>query len=327
MRIKKQYNLDRDVKYDSKVIEAIWDEGESKWHVKVDQKGNIIEDTCDILTNGSGVLNSWSWPKIPGLHSFKGNLSHSADWKTWQNEVDLSSKRVAVIGNGSSGIQIVPEMAKIAAQCTNVVREPTWISAPFAEDLSKAPGTNPKYTQEEKDEFRRNPDKLKAHRHELAHAFNHFYEALIEGSTANQEAMRRTKEMMEDRLKAKPELLEKLVPKWSLGCRRLTPGNGYLESLTKDNVELLVGSIAEITPTGLRMSDGQEREFDAIICATGFDVSFRPRWLQTGRSGKSLADEWAEDAQGYLSLMVSGYPNHFIFNGYAANHVDIGIRR
>jgi len=129
--------------------------------------------------------------------------------------------------------------------------------------------------------------------------------------------MRRTKEMMADRLKANPKLLEKLVPTWSLGCRRLTPGNGYLESLTRDNVELVVGNIAEITPKGIRMSDGQEHEVDAIICATGFNVSFRPRWLQVGRESKSLADQWAEDAQGYLSLCVSGHPNYFMFNGPA----------
>ena len=100
-------------------------------------------------------------------------------------------------------------------------------------------------------------------------------------------------------------------------CRRLTPGNGYLESLTQDNVELLVGSIKELTPTGIRMNDGQEYEFDAIVCATGFDVSFKPRWKQLGRGGKSLAEEWAQDSRSYLSLCVSGYPNHFIFNGPA----------
>jgi cation diffusion facilitator CzcD-associated flavoprotein CzcO len=316
-KIKKQYHLDRDVKYDSEVTEAIWDDKKGKWQVKINQKGNTITDTCDILINGSGVLNSWSWPKIPGLHDFKGHLSHSADWKTWADDVDFSGKRVGVIGNGSSGIQIVPEIAQMqGVHCTNIVREPTWISAPFAEQLSGGPpGTNKKYTEEEKEEFRRDPEKLKKYRHDLAHAFNHFYEALIEGSKANKEAMKATKEMMEDRLKAQPELIEKLVPKWSLGCRRLTPGNGYLESLTRDNVELVVGSIEKVTPKGVKMTDGRELEFDAIVCATGFDVSFRPRWLQTGQGGKSLAEEWKDDAQGYLSLCVSGYPNHFIFNG------------
>lgn len=99
--------------------------------------------------------------------------------------------------------------------------------------------------------------------------------------------------------------------------RRLTPGHGYLEALTKDNTELVTERIEEMTPDGIRTADGRQHQFDAIICATGFDVSFKPRWLQTGRDGWSLAEDWADDPQGYFSLAVSGYPNHFIFNGPA----------
>lgn len=314
-KIKKKYNLDRDVKYNSKVTAATWDEEDGKWHVKVEQDGKTIEDTCDVLVNGSGVLNAWSWPNIQGLHDFKGHLSHSADYKDWEKKTSFDGKRVAVIGNGSSAIQIVPQMAKVASKLTNIVRTATWISAPFAEALSKAPGTNPKYTEEEKKEFRENPAKLKEHRHELAHAFNHFYEALIEGSKANKAAMTATKEMMEDRLKTRPDLAEKLIPTWSLGCRRLTPGNGYLESLCMDHVELKVGHIDRVTETGILFKDGSHEEYDAIVCATGFDVSFRPRWTQIGRGGKNLAKMWARDAEGYFSLCVSGMPNYFIYNG------------
>lgn len=314
-KIKKEYKLDRDIKYNSRVSSAHWDEDQGKWRVKIDQNGTEIEDECDILINGSGVLNAWSWPNIKGLHDFKGHLSHSADYKDWEKKQSFEGKRVAVIGNGSSAIQIVPQMAKVASHLYNIVRTPTWISAPFAEDLSKAPGTNPKYTDEEKEVFRKNPDKLFEHRHELAHAFNHFYEALIEGSAANNEARRRTKEMMEQRLKDHPELAKQLIPDWSLGCRRLTPGNGYLESLTQKNVTLQVGDIDTVTEKGLRMKDGTEIEVDALVCATGFDVSFKPRWEQIGRDGKSLAKLWEKDAQGYFSLCVSGMPNFFIFNG------------
>ena len=315
-RIKKQYNLGRDVEYNSKVTECIWDEKAGQWNLKIEKDGSKpISDACDILINGSGVLNAWSWPKIPGLHSFSGHLSHSADYKEWSKSHSFSGKRIAVIGNGSSAIQIVPEMAKSASKLYNLVRTPTWISAPFAENLSKAPGTNPAYSDEEKANFRNNPESLAKHRHELAHAFNHFYEALIEGSAANHAARDATRHLMLERLKDKPELAKKLVPEWSLGCRRLTPGNGYLESLTKENVELVVGNVAEVTKSGITMKDGQKIEVDAIVCATGFDVSFQPRWKQIGREGRDLSKVWDKDAQGYLSLCVSGFPNHFIFNG------------
>lgn len=103
----------------------------------------------------------------------------------------------------------------------------------------------------------------------------------------------------------------------SIAGRRLTPGNGYLEALVQDNAEFVDDQISAITATGIQTADGQHREFDAIILATGFDVSFKPRWLQLGRGGSSLAEEWRDDPKGYFSLAVSGQPNHFIFNGPA----------
>jgi cation diffusion facilitator CzcD-associated flavoprotein CzcO len=314
-RIKKQHNLDRDVRYNSRVAAVIWDGQQGKWRVEIQQGERTIHDDCDILINGSGVLNNWSWPDLKGLNSFKGYLCHSADYKEWEKKTSFNGKRVAVIGNGSSAIQIVPEIGKVASRLTNIVRSPTWISAPFVEELSGAPGTNRPYTAEEKAEFRNNPAKHQKHIHDLAHAFNHFYEALIEGSEANLEARRRTKELMEKRLEKHPELARKLIPEWSLGCRRLTPGIGYLEALCADNCDLLVGHIDAITETGILMKDGTHLEFDATICATGFDVSFKPRWTMLGKNGKDLAAEWTGDAQAYYSLCVSGFPNHFMYNG------------
>lgn len=134
------------------------------------------------------------------------------------------------------------------------------------------------------------------------------------------------------------ELARQLIPTWSFGCklthflipresihldrhvlgRRLTPGNGYLESLSKKNAKLATSTIREITSTGIVTADGQHEAFDVIVCATGFNVSFQPRWLQQGRSGRDLAKEWSQDAKSYFSLGVSGQPNHFIFNGPAA---------
>lgn len=99
--------------------------------------------------------------------------------------------------------------------------------------------------------------------------------------------------------------------------RRLTPGTGYLEALNQENAELVDDHIAEITETGIRTVDGKHREFDAIIMATGFDVSFKPRWMQIGRDGRSLADDWSEEPSSYFSLATSGQPNHFLFMGPA----------
>ncbi|OAL32862.1 hypothetical protein AYO20_07653 [Fonsecaea nubica] len=313
-KVTREYNLDRDVQVNSEVKSAIWDEDGGIWKIQVLKGTELVHDWCHVLLNGSGVLNHWSWPSIPGLDKFKGHLCHSANWR---DDFDFSGKRVAVVGNGSSGIQIVPEMQKVASKMVNFIRSKAWISAPFADDFSKDPGGNPAYTTEEQARFRLHPEELKDLRQKLVHVQNTFYSALIEGAPTNLEAMKGVKALMYERLGGDEKLIEKLVPNWSLGCRRLTPGTGYLECLKQDNAELVDDAIVEITETGIRTADGKHREFDAIVMATGFDVSFRPRWQQLGRKGRSLADEWKDEPTSYFSLATNGQPNYFMFMGPA----------
>ncbi|PGH04287.1 hypothetical protein AJ79_07134 [Helicocarpus griseus UAMH5409] len=313
-RIARDHNLYRDVRLNSTVTSAIWDNEKGQWAVQIRQDGRTIDDWCDVLINGSGFLNNWKWPDIPGLSDFQGLMCHSADWR---DEYDLSGLKVAVIGNGSSGLQIVPEIQKVAAHVTNFARSKTWITAQFAENLSKEPGKNPAYTDEEKENFRNDLGLLNAHRRAIAHAFNHFYEALIEGSDSNNKATDEARSLMLKLLNGDKKLADKIIPDWSLGCRRLTPGTGYLGAISQSNADLVTEPIETITQTGIKTVDGTEREYDAIVCATGFDVSFIPRWKQLGLDGRSLAEEWADDATSYFSLAVSGQPNYFIFNGPA----------
>jgi cation diffusion facilitator CzcD-associated flavoprotein CzcO len=92
---------------------------------------------------------------------------------------------------------------------------------------------------------------------------------------------------------------------------RLTPGHGYLEALASDNVIVRNDEIARITPTGIEMADGTHFTLDAIICATGFDNSYRPSFAVIGEDGKDLRDEWKDGPRSYLSVAVAGYPNYF----------------
>lgn len=107
--IAQKYELYRYIKLKHNVCEAIWNEEEGVWRVRIRilETGEVIEDHCHILINGTGILNNWKWPDIPGLHSFKGDLVHSA---TWSTEHNIDGKRVAVLGSGSSGIQIIPNI-------------------------------------------------------------------------------------------------------------------------------------------------------------------------------------------------------------------------
>jgi cation diffusion facilitator CzcD-associated flavoprotein CzcO len=120
---------------------------------------------------------------------------------------------------------------------------------------------------------------------------------------------------MKERLQHNASLIEKLIPKFGIGCRRITPGPGYLEALLMPNTTPVFGEVVEITETGVVMSGGEKVELDALICATGFDVSWHPRWKTAGREGKSLKELWKTDPMGYMGICPPEMPNYYIFMG------------
>jgi cation diffusion facilitator CzcD-associated flavoprotein CzcO len=120
---------------------------------------------------------------------------------------------------------------------------------------------------------------------------------------------------MKRRLARKPEMIDQLLPSFPPACRRLTPGPGYLEALTDDKVDLISTAIAEIDGEGIRTTDGKHRPVDVIVCATGFDTTFTPRFPIIGRNGVSLADKWKEIPENYISVATDGFPNYFICLG------------
>ena len=118
---------------------------------------------------------------------------------------------------------------------------------------------------------------------------------------------------MKGRLGGDEKLAEALTPKYGVGCRRLTPGPNFLESLAKENAEVVTEEIDHIEPDGLVTRDGKLHKVDALICATGFDTTYRPRFKLVGRQGVSLTDLWEDTSavEAYLALAVPGFPNYF----------------
>lgn len=137
---------------------------------------------------------------------------------------------------------------------------------------------------------------------------------MISGSAENRFLFDLVDAMMREKLKGSPELIEKLIPKYEIGCRRLSPGNGYLEAIQAHNARVTFSPISRVTPTGIESEEGEE-EFDLIVCATGFDTSFVPGWDLVGRDGRRLADEWKDTPTAYFSICAGGVPNYFMFAG------------
>lgn len=166
VRTVKKWDLDRDVVLDTRVTGAYWEEARSQWRVTTEKAGNVHEEYADILISAQGFLNTWKWPDIAGIDDFLGHKVHSA---SWDHSYDYSNKRIAIIGNGSSGIQILPELAKLpGTQITSYQRSPTWVYS--RHDVTRRltgktdSDNNPPYSEEEKRRFRTDRKAHKAYR-------------------------------------------------------------------------------------------------------------------------------------------------------------------
>ncbi|KAL4724306.1 hypothetical protein ACLX1H_008919 [Fusarium chlamydosporum] len=296
--------------FQSKVTHATWDDALGKWGLKIRRDSEEIEDECDVLIDGSGFLNNWHWPDIPGLHDFKGEIVHTADWSP---STDVAGKRVAVIGNGSSGVQVLPHLQKTASQLTTYVRTPTWIFANYASELTKD-GKNFFFTEEEKREFRDNPASLWEFRKEIEKSQDNFWNVFFKDTDAQKDALEKAYARMRERLGNDKELCQKLLPDYEYGCRRPTPGDGYLEALRQENARVTFDPIVKITESGIQTTK-DHTDFDIIVCATGFDASFRRSWSVRGRNGFKLHDAWDNTPQAYFGVAAANMPNYFIFIG------------
>ena len=111
------------------------------------------------------------------------------------------------------------------------------------------------------------------------------------------------------------DLCDKLIPTWPLGCRRLTPGVGYLNALKHPKMELVYEALTEVTETGVKSAGGRSFDVDVIISASGFDTSFKPQFPLIGPCGENLQNLWHDEPKGYMGVAVPGFPNYFTFLG------------
>ncbi|KAG6831614.1 hypothetical protein H0H87_004676 [Tephrocybe sp. NHM501043] len=315
-----KYSLHKYVRLLSKVTNATWDATSDTWGVEVLDlaTGKSHVDHADILVNASGVLNAWRWPDIEGLKVFKGTLLHTADW---DSRVDLKGKRVGLIGNGltdvnyarcrSSGIQVLPAVQPKVKKLTTFIRRATWVSPTqgFEQHV---------YSPAERELFSSDPTAHLAYRKKQETGTNSIFPMFFAGSAVQDATFQSMVGQMEGKLSmggVDKELQKRLVPSYGVGCRRITPGVGYLEGLGKENVEVVYGDIKRVTEKGCIAADGQEHELDVLICATGFDTTYMPRFGVTGEQGKTMKEEWAKEAKAYLGMGVAGFPNYFLVIG------------
>ncbi|RDW77743.1 hypothetical protein BP6252_05796 [Coleophoma cylindrospora] len=318
------------MKLNTKVIEGRWNENEGKWFIKLENQDTkeVTEDWCHVLVNGSGILNNWKWPDIEGIHDFKGPKLHSANW---DHSVDFQDKQVGVIGTGSSSVQIVPQLQKVVKNMEVFMRSSTWISPPFGggvlselwanNGVQDVPPGDRQYTFTEldKEKFKQDPEYLLQFRKRIEAEINSLFGMYQQGSeTSNQFREVITKEMNRRLGEGNEELKKFIIPTWSPGCRRISPGDGYLEALVKPNVKPVFSNIVKCVPEGIVTEDGVTHPMDVLVCATGFQVAFRPAFKLVNGSGVTLDNDWGDGPNLYLGVSAPRFPNFYTIVGPGA---------
>lgn len=297
-RVAHKYNLLRDIRFDCEIVRGEY--RDSRWTLTT-AEGERLE--ADFVIGATGVLHHPSWPDIPGLADFQGACFHTA---RWDESVDLRGKRVGLVGTGSTAVQIVPEVQKLAARLHLFQRTPQWIF----------PLPNRAYGERARARLRRHPW--------LAGWLRGAYSKLFEWTFAravvgNKALLGFIAWMCRYHLESKvrdPVLREKLRPAYQAACKRLIFGTGFYEALQQPNAELVTAGIERVEPTGVRTADGRLHELDVLVLATGFQAHafMRPMEL-VGEKGLTLAEAWADGARAYRSVALPGFPNFFMLIG------------
>jgi 4-hydroxyacetophenone monooxygenase len=313
------------IRFATEVRTAAWNEGDANWTLELETRDGPQTLTAQALIVAVGQLNRPSLPDIDGLDTFSGPWWHSA---RWNDRVDLHGKRVAVVGNGCSAAQLIPEVAQQASQVEVFQRTPNWF-APTPDYHDPVPA---------------------GQRWLLAHVpfysqwyrfwlFHRTAEALLPctkvdpgwppGSSvgeANELLRFVLAEYLTEEFRDRPDLLEKVMPSYPPAGKRIVRDNGiWARTLKRDNVSLVTDRIERVEAGGIVTEGGRLHEADVIIYGTGFRASdFLIPMTIFGRDGHELQADWAGDARAYLGITVPHFPNFFCLYGPNTNIVVNG---
>ena len=332
-----KFQLRQYMQFNCWVEAMVFDKDANFWTVKLADGRQL---TTRFIVTGVGVLSTPTLPKLEGLESFKGVSFHAANWP--HEPLDLTGKRVAVVGTGATAIQLIPEVAKVAKKLTVFQRRANWA----------APLNNGPISEADMEEIRQRYDEIFEVCARSPGGFEHepdrrgFYEVSPEQRKelwdrlydepgfgiwlqnfmeifVDEKANAEFSGYIADRIRARvddPALAEILIPKdHGFGIQRVPLETGYYETYNRDNVELVDATatpIVRVTPTGIETTD-ESRDFDVIVYATGFDAftgAFDQIDIQ-GVDGARLRDKWAEGPVTFLGATVGGFPNFLMLVG------------
>ncbi|WP_253443883.1 NAD(P)/FAD-dependent oxidoreductase [Halomonas sp. Y3] len=328
-------DLRKDIQFNTRIDAAHWDEATGRWKIRTSQNDQI---DAQFLIACTGMLSAPLEEVFEGQSSFKGKICHTSRWP--KEDVGIKGKRVAVIGTGATGIQVIQTIAPEVGALKVFVRTPQYT----------LPMRNPKYSEEEWGAWTKQFDYLKERVRNTFAGFDYDFEgrswykdtpeqrqrtleALYnDGSLAlwlssypemftdelvSEEVSEFVRGKMRERLNHDPDLCDLLIPAdYGFGIRRVPLDTGYLETYLRPNVQTIncqKTPISRIVPEGVQTEDGKVHEVDVIILATGFDAGSGAltRIDIRGKEGRALKEEWSQEIRTAMGLQVHGYPNLF----------------
>ena len=309
------YDIRRHIKFDREVVTARWDEEEALWHVDIRGPGGEIETlSANVVVSGAGLLNRPSVPDIKGLEDFEGPVMHTAQWR---DDVDLSGKRVAVIGTGASAMQTVPAIADTAERLVVFQRSPQWgipnrnyfrkVSEGTQLLMREVPFYLGWYRLRQLWTSGDSTHGLVQWDREWPHSdrsINKFNDRMRAGLTEYMRAQ------LGDRAE---ELMPKCLPTYPPFGKRPLIDNGWFRTVAREDVDLVTDSIDEVRADRIVTSAGDEYPVDVVVVATGFRVHRFLGPLEVyGRDESRLHEIWGEDdARAYLGVTMPRFPNFF----------------
>ncbi len=323
-----KYGVREHVRLDHDLEDARFDDDSSTWHLTFKRPdGERVERDVNVVVSAAGLFAKRKLPDIDGVEDFEGTILHPTQWTS---EHDVRGKRVAVVGNGSTGVQLVAPVAEEAEHVSVFQRTPQWIAP------------RPNYGKKVEPEVRWLLDNVPGYwnwcRYTSIIGLMTWHEDFLipdpEWEKKGGHITQKSEELrdfligyIKEQIGDRPDLLEKLVPDYAPMVRRPVVDNGWYKALTRDDVDLVTSGIVRLTKKGIETADGKHHEVDFIVFATGFEVDqFLWPAEYHGQKGVSLRDYWAPHSpRAYLSMMVPHFPNFFMLYGPNSQPVSGGV--
>ncbi|MGB8221394.1 MAG: NAD(P)/FAD-dependent oxidoreductase [Polyangiales bacterium] len=291
------FGLKPHTRFNTSVASAHWQD-ESYWLVRT-ATGETFE--FDVLVNAMGNQHTPLYPDVPGRDRFRGPSWHAA---RWDHDVDLTGKRVAVVGSAASAVQIVPEVAKVARHLTVLQRSANWI----------VPRHRKLYSGAQRWRFRQFPWLIGLTRRIQGFLMGQVQYAATIGHPRMRHfewfALRYLERAIDD-----PVLRAQLTPDTRYACKRGLVSDDFYPALTRDNVELVASALQEVTDDGLITADNRHIELDAIVYCTGYRILDLDRIDVVGTTGQSIAEAMGDAPKAYKGIATPGFPNYFFAVG------------